>query len=134
MRISTGIREVFGHFHNLNLLALLHDLHADRTAREDWATTGKRLCPVAHGLSTGQQVREVNIMGEFAKLAKACDYAARCIGADPRAVVRFVRSWDDRTISTDVLLRNLQEIWEERLADAETMQQILQTMPVWQSK
>jgi hypothetical protein len=129
MRIATGIREVFGRFHNLNLLALLQDLDMGSTAREDWATTGKLLCPVAHGLASGSQVREVNILGEFANLQRACGYAAQCLGADSGAVVRFVRSWDDQTLSSDVLLCHLEEMWQERLADAEAVQEVLQSTP-----
>jgi hypothetical protein len=125
MRISTGIREVFGHFHNLNLLALLHDLRGGRAAREDWSTTDKLLCPVAHGLASGQQVREINLLGEFANLKKACSYAAQCLGANVDAVARFVHSWDDHSLSTEVLTRHLEDIWQERLADAEAMQQVL---------
>jgi hypothetical protein len=126
MRISTGIREVFGRFHNLNLLGLLHDLRGRRTAREDWSTADKLLCPVAHGLASGQQVREINLLGEFANLKKACGYAAQCLGADVGAVTRFVHSWDDRTLSTEVLARHLEDIWHERLADAEAVQQVLE--------
>jgi hypothetical protein len=130
MRISAGIREVFGRFHNLNLLVLLHDLRADRAAREDWSTATKLLCPVAHGLASGAQVREVNILGEFANLQKACGYAAGCLGADAGAVVRFVRSWDDQTLGPDVLLRHLEDMWEERRADAETIQEVLLGTPL----
>jgi hypothetical protein len=125
MRISTGIHAVFGHFQNLNLLALMHDLRTSQTARQDWVSTGKLLCPVAHGLANGEQVKEVNLLGEFANLGKACTYAANCLGADLGPVLRFVRSWDDHSISTDVLLRHLEEIWEERLADAEAVQGVL---------
>jgi hypothetical protein len=130
MRISAGIREVFGRFHNLNLLALLHDLRGDLAAREDWSTATKLLCPVAHGFASGAQVREVNILGEFANLQKACGHAAQCLGADFGAVVRFVRSWDDQSLSADVLLRHLENMWEERLADADAMQQVLRRTPI----
>ncbi len=125
MGISNGIHAVFGHFQNLNLLALVNDLRTHEIAREDWVAIGKRLCPVAHGLANGAQVKEVNLLGEFANLGKACIYAAACLGADPAPVLHFVRSWDDHSLTTAVLLRNLEEIWEERLADAEAVQKVL---------
>jgi hypothetical protein len=125
MRIATGIREVFGRFQNLNLLALLHALRAGRAAREDWSTADNLLCPVACGLASGEQVREINLLGEFANLKKACYYAAQRLGADFEAVIRFVRSWDDRTLSAEVLIQHLEVIWQERLEDAEAMQEVL---------
>ncbi|MCI0461441.1 MAG: hypothetical protein L0Z62_31205 [Gemmataceae bacterium] len=122
MLMSASIRAVFGHFQNLNLLALLHDLRSDQTARQAWST-GTRLCPIAHGLRAGQQVRELTILGQAAD--DGCDYAARHLGADPVAVLRFVRSWDEETLSRLGLLQQLQELWEERLADAEAVQALL---------
>jgi hypothetical protein len=125
MRITTGIWQVFGHFHNLNLLALIHDLRNQQTARANWTTNDKILCPVAHGLANGQQVKEVNLLGEFANLQRACTMSANWLGADPGDVLRFVRSWDDYTITTEVLLDHLEQIWHERLADAEAAQAVM---------
>jgi len=125
MRIATAIRQVFGHFHNLNLLALIHDLRNHQTARENWTTNDALLCPVAHGLANGQQVKEVNLLGEFANLQRACTMSANWLDADPGDVLRFVRSWDDYTITTEVLEDHLQQIWHERLADAEAVQEVL---------
>src|SRR5262245_43509317 len=65
MRIATIIRQVFAHFQNLNLLALIHDMRYQQVARENW-TSDRLLCPVAHGLANGQQVKEINVLGEFA--------------------------------------------------------------------
>jgi len=62
MAIESMIRDVFGHFQNLNLLALLHDLDQGRMARQAWAS-GSLLCPVAHGLPAGQQVRQLALLG-----------------------------------------------------------------------
>lgn len=129
MAISVGIREVFGHFQNLNLLALLHDLRSRSTARQAWST-GTLLCPVAHGLPAGQQVRELSVLGQAAELADGCEYAARWLGAPPAAVLRFVRSWDDGVLDRERLLGQLEELWQERLADAEVMQELLQGVPV----
>ncbi len=124
MSISPMIRDVFGHFQNLNLLALLHDLRDDRTARQAWAS-GTVLCPVAHGLPNGEQVRRLSVLGQIAELGQGCDYAARQIGADPIAVLRFVRSWDGEALSRLWLFEQLHELWLERREDAVAMQELL---------
>jgi hypothetical protein len=124
MMVAEGIREVFGRFHNLNLLALLHDLRGGRTAQQAWSTAGL-LCPVAHGLPAGEQVRHLSVLGQSADLGQGCDYAARQLGADPAAVLRFVRSWDEQALGREWLLGQLLELWQERLADAEAVQQLL---------
>jgi hypothetical protein len=119
---------VFGHFQNLNLLALLQDLRAGRTARQAWHS-GSLLCPVAHGLPHGAEVQRLRALGQAADLSAGCDFAARHLGADPAAVLRFVRSWDEEALSSDALLRQLEELWAERLADAEAVQELLQGGP-----
>jgi hypothetical protein len=128
MPVSTRVRDVFGHFQNLNLLALLHDLRADRTARRAWLS-GSFLCPVAHGLPAGRQVRELSALGQAADLERGCAIAAQHLGADPGAVLRFVRLWDEEALSSTWLLRQLEELWEERRADAEAVQGLLQGGP-----
>jgi hypothetical protein len=129
MRISAGIHDVFGRFQNLNLLALLHDLRSARTAHADWFS-GNLLCPLAHGLNSGQQVREVNFLSQIANLKRACAYAAQCLGADYETVAHFVKSWDDNTLGAEVLIRYLEEIWSERLEDAEVVQQVINGTPL----
>jgi hypothetical protein len=124
MAVSRIIRDVFGHFQNLNLLALLHDLRGGYTAKRSW-TNGALLCPVAHGLPGGQQVRQLSVLGQIAELGHGCDRAARHLGADPAAVLRFVRSWDAEELSRDWLLGQLDELWRERRADAEAVQEVL---------
>jgi hypothetical protein len=128
MPVASRVYAVFGHFQNLNLLALLHDLREGRTARQAWLS-GSLLCPVAHGLSQGAQVRVLRALGQAADLSESCDFAARHLGADPGAVLRFVRSWDEEGLSSGWLLRQLEEVWEERLADAEATQELLQEGP-----
>src|SRR6185437_11901462 len=124
MPISPIIRDVFGHFQNLNLLALLFDLHQDRTARQAWSS-GTLLCPVAHGLPAGLQVQQLTVLGQMAQLGHGCDFAARHLGADPAAVLRFVRSWDADAFSRGCLCQQLFELWQERLEDAEAVQELL---------
>jgi hypothetical protein len=126
MPVSPIIRDVFGHFQNLNLLALLHDLRDDRTARQAWSS-GTLLCPVAHGLPDGEQVRRLSVLGQIAELGQGCDYVARQIGADPVAVLRFVRSWDAEAFSRLWLFEQLHELWQERRDDAIAVQELLQS-------
>jgi hypothetical protein len=125
MRVSTIVFNVFGHFHNLNLLVLLEDLRAGRAARHAWLN-GSRLCPVAHGLPEGFQVQTLQAMGQTTDMAEGCDFAARHLGADRDAVRFFVEAWDDATLAGDALTSQLADIWHERLADAEAMQEILE--------
>ena len=125
MPVHACIRAVFGRFQNLNLLALLHDLSAGQTAQQSWSA-GTRLCPVAHGLPGRQDVLELNMLGQTADLVRGCGHAARRLGADPAAVLQFVRSWDEESIGGRWLLSQLEELWCERLEDAETVQAVLQ--------
>ena len=126
-RVELGA--VFGHFQNLNLLALLQDLREGRTARHAWLSIGSDLCPVARGMPGGEQVQTLRAFGQTAELYVSCRYAAHCLGADPDAVLRFVGAWDGDGFSDDSLLRLLEEMWEERLADAEVVQEVLQAAP-----
>lgn len=126
--VSANVYAVFGHFQNLNLLALLQDLRAGRTARHAWLA-GSLLCPVAHGMPRGTQVRQLRALGQAAELSQGCLFAARHLGADPGAVLSFVRSWDEETLSRGWLLLQLEEIWQERLTDAEATQELLQGGP-----
>jgi hypothetical protein len=125
MPIAAVIREVFGYFQNLNLLALIQDLRSGRLAKSAWST-GAFLCPVAHGLPAGEQVREVNVLGQADDLEDGCDHAACCLGAPPAAVRRFVRCWDEDVFSPGWLLQQLEELWRERLVDALAVQALLQ--------
>ena len=128
MPISALIHQVFGHFQNLNLLALLHDLQSSEIAHHAWSSSG-RLCPVAHGLPAGTKVRELTRLGQAANLDVGCDFAAQCLGANPNSVLRFVRLWDEGAVSPEWVLRQLEAMWAERLEDAKAMQQILRRKP-----
>ncbi|HMC64096.1 MAG TPA: hypothetical protein VKI65_04090, partial [Gemmataceae bacterium] len=55
---------------------------------------------------------------------QACHGAARYLGALPADVYRFVELWD-QSCRQDWLLEQLDELWQERLADAESVQLIL---------
>lgn len=124
MAVSTRIQAIFGYFENLNLLILLEDLRQSQTARQGWSRGGL-LCPIAHGLPTGDQVRELNMLGQTADVSQGCTYAARHLGANPVEVMRFVCSWDDATLTRDWLLCQLEELWYERLENAEAVQEVL---------
>jgi hypothetical protein len=126
MAVSARIQAIFGYFENLNLLILMEDLRRSQTARDGWST-GRLLCPIAHGLPSGDQVRELNMLGQTADLSYGCDYAARHLGANPATVMRFVCSWDDETLSQNWLLLQLEELWYERLDNAEAVQEMLES-------
>jgi hypothetical protein len=123
MSIEPLIRQVFGAFHNLNLLILRENLHSGRVPRGAWLTGGS-LCPIAHGAPNGQCVREMIALG-VADLPHACNYAAGLVGADPASLLRFVTHWDGDVESNTGLLRQLEELWKERLSDADAVQGLL---------
>jgi hypothetical protein len=123
MTVHANFRDLFARFQNLNLLALLHDLRSGATTRRGWSFGGL-LCPVAHGMPAGRQVRVLSAMGQTAGLERSCDYAAHEIGASPAEVLQFVSAWDDN-LDDDWLLQQLEAIWQERLEDAEAMQALL---------
>jgi hypothetical protein len=123
-RADPIIYGVFGHFQNLNLLALLADLRSGKTARGTWSS-GSSLCPVAHGMPVGRLVSELRFLGQAAELDRACTYAARQLGADPDCVRRFVELWDSNAYLETWLIAQLDDLWQERLADAVTVQEML---------
>jgi hypothetical protein len=125
MPVSSDVYAVFRYFENLNLLTLLQDLREGRTARQAWIS-GSFMCPIAHGMPHGDEVRELKALGQAADLPQGCQMAARYLGTDPRTVLFFVRCWDEEMIDSDCLLRRLEEIWQERMHDAEAMQLLLQ--------
>ena|ERR1700675_2166472 len=125
MAVQARIREVFGYFQNLNLLALIQDLRRGQTARGHWAS-GDWLCPVAHGLPSGRHVREIVGLGQTLGLDLSSIYAAEHIGADALAVIRFIEAWDEEPNYGVRLLQQLEELWEERLADADAVQEVIQ--------
>ena len=123
--VDPAIRGVFDYFQNLNLLVLVEDLRCGQTARRAWYARGQ-LCPVAHGLPAEQQVREASAADlEPGYLNCACIFAARILGAKPEEVVHFVECWDLDRISDNELREQLEQLWQERLADAELMQEFL---------
>ena len=89
-----------------------------------WA--GSLLCPVAHGMPVGRLVSELRFLGQAAELERACDYAARQLGADPECVRRFVELWDANAYLEGWLVRQLEDLWQERLADAIAVQEMLE--------
>jgi hypothetical protein len=125
MSVAPLIERVFGSFQNLNLLILLEDLRAGQTAHGSW-TSGALLCPVAHGISAGGQINHLRLLEQTAPLRRACDHAARDLGAGSFWVYEFVRRWDAQTIGHTWLLEQLEALWAERLDDALAMQEVLQ--------
>src|SRR5437899_351667 len=94
MTVHPKFRDIFARFQNLNLLVLLNDLRSGETTRRGWSFGGL-LCPVAHGMPAGRQVRVLAAMGQTAGLERSCDYAAEQIGANFTDVLQFVNAWDD---------------------------------------
>jgi hypothetical protein len=128
MKSDSIIRNVFGHFQNLNLLVLIHDLRAGRAVQGAWAFAGD-LCPVAHGMPMGQLVSTLRYMGQVFEPARASAYAAGYLGANPIDVQHFVDWWDAHVFSSDWLLGELESLWNERREDAEAVQEVISGNP-----
>jgi hypothetical protein len=73
----------------------------------------------------GQLVSDLRYLGQTANLGRACDYAARHLGADPESIHRFVELWDSHTFSTTWLLWQLKLTWRERQVDADAVQEVI---------
>ena len=116
-------RDLFARFQNLNLLVLIQDLRRGLAARGNWLSLD-RLCPVAHGMADGAKVEHLEYLNHARNFHTACDFAARELAISGDAVSDFVRRWDDSPATT-WLLDELEQIWLERLADAEAVQSVL---------
>lgn len=136
------LRNIFSRFENLNLLTLIHDLRNGEILREGWYDTNPfgqvRFCPIAHGWVCGyMEAKErgfvetvVNrTIKEDAFVERTNEYAMAGIPAnlgDP-----FVTWWDgdgnDHTKGDAFLLKVLEELYSERLADAEAYQELVAT-------
>jgi hypothetical protein len=118
------VRQVFTHFQNLNLRVLIEDLRRGQVTRGNWSF-GDDLCPAAHGLASGQTVSVLRYLSQAVDLPRACRQAAQEIGVPPRFLERFVLNWDSGGMSQEWLLVQLEEIWNERQADADAVQGLI---------
>jgi hypothetical protein len=118
------VRQVFAHFQNLNLRVLIDDLRQGQVTRGNWSFADD-LCPLAHGMPSGQAVGLLRYLSQAVDLPRACRQAAEELGGSPRYLERFVLSWDCGDMSPEWLLQQLEALWAERLADAEAVQAVL---------
>jgi hypothetical protein len=125
MHVHSLVRGLFSRFENLNLVMLREDLRRGLAARGDWLSSGS-LCPLAHGLSDGEVVRQLRCLSQAVSLEEACCKAAAHLGAPAGDVHRFATLWDDSaSFGPDWLFGQLDALWEERLEDADCVQAIL---------
>ena len=129
------VRRVFQHFQNLNLRVLIEDLRRDQTSRGNWSFD-RYLCPVSHGISSGQKVGLLCFISQAVDLRRACQLAAEDLGAPAKEIERFVESWDNGSMSPRWLIGHLEAIWDERLQDALATQAVQQPYlhlfePIW---
>jgi hypothetical protein len=121
-------RPIFERFQNLNLIVLLEDLNRNKVAMAAWkklvGTSGfelhHNLCPIAHGWSH-HVAMNVNT---------GCA-SAEAIGVSVDDVNDFIGWWDlgwyrqsFKTFSNH-LKKLLQSILDERLADADVVQEVI---------
>jgi hypothetical protein len=120
-----AVRRVFTHFQNLNLRVLIDNLQRGQVTAGNWSFADT-LCPVAHGMPSGQAVGLLRYICQAVDLRRACLQAAQETGVPARHLERFVLSWDSGAMSPDWLLAELQSIWAERQADADAVQCVLE--------
>jgi hypothetical protein len=118
------VRQIFTHFQNLNMRLLIEDLRRGLVTRGNWSFA-EDLCPVAHGMPTGQAVGLLRYLSQAVDLPRACRLAAQETGMPARSIEHFVLSWDSGAMSAEWLLVQLQTIWSERLTDADAVQGLL---------
>src|SRR5262245_55110697 len=123
MDIDPLIHNLFGRCQHLLLLILREDLRRGLVARGYWLDGGY-LCPLAHGLADGIEIEQLRWQSQAIGLKQACYGAARYLGALPSEVYRFVELWDQSS-RQNWLLEQLDDLWQERLADAESVQSFL---------
>jgi hypothetical protein len=122
-KMLKATRNLFARFQNLNLLFLIHDLRRGLIARGNWLAQD-RLCPVAHGMADGAAVEHLEYLNHARNFDVACAFAARELALASDDVSDFVRRWDE-TPAVGWLLDELEQIWVERLEDAEALQSVL---------
>jgi hypothetical protein len=123
-------REIFTRFQNLNIAILMEDLRRGLVAREEWISAPMSeddlliLCPIAHSCRSFEHLRTW-IEGTTSEMTDA----------NPAAF--FVRDWDNYDIGTPKLLSILEEIWKERMEDADVVQAVCEepkeVMACWPS-
>jgi hypothetical protein len=140
-------KDIFSRFQNLNLLFLIQDLRNDKVAIRCWRTFREEgtntLCPLMHG-APGDINDNVSMQNVYAML---CKYS----GVPVKQLIEFVNYWDgprigDSSVWNPVVLLDelkadiarsssvrtelytlLKEIYDERLADANAVQEVLES-------
>ena len=114
------LNNIFSRFQNLNLLALINNLQKDHVSRGLWIRQADKepstMCPLAHGTYP----LTVNI-------GDRCENAAQRLSLSLSTILRFIGQWDGEKLARFRLLFVLEDIWKERLEDAETLQEVLQS-------
>jgi hypothetical protein len=131
-------RPIFERFQNLNLIVLLEDLRKGQVARNSWTTKisykpiSIEICPIAHGWSKYISP-EVNGKYFFTFPSDRNIKSAEMIGVDVKNIKSFLHWWDSAKSYMEVtqeLLQLLQSILDERLADADVVQEVIEEVLV----
>ena len=145
-------KTMFSRFQNLNLLFLREDLLLRRVASGDWMAFVSindlfvesriqypLLCPIAHGwavhcpqatsISSGcarvDLAREFSSDGDDDIALLESDLEYLLAGVSPSEGNLFINAWDANGDSYEVLLGIIDEIFQERLADADAVQDVI---------
>ena len=117
------LKDIFGRFHNLNLLTLIYNLEIEKVLTGNWLGKMNRctdmgaMCPLWHGTAKG---------GYGRSSSPTCKKEpARSIGISESTVDQFTRWWDS-SYNFPRLTRALKEILAERIQDADAVQVVIQ--------
>lgn len=128
MTVNPLIRDIFSRFQNLNLLTLMNNLRLKRVAFGGWQDDDGTMCPLSHGLGYQTQHWQDDLSKIFSiSYSDIRDFV--WLWDAPDLILAGRTDFLRRQKATNLLLRQLETIWQERLEDAEAMQEVLQAEP-----
>lgn len=124
---DNDIKLIFSRFWNLNLLCLMEDLEWDNVACGDWFEDeeghGKSLCPLAHGWDKWSYMENAHVDTEYEHVGLLPNEFD--LGGDFINWFDGVDTIESLELRKQRLLDVLVDIYQERLADADAVQGVL---------
>jgi hypothetical protein len=110
------IKEIFARFENLNLRVLIENVSCGQVAFGSWIVRSEPdvLCPIAHGWPCN--------------VYQSTDAVTLFAGIPSMDGERFLAWWDgiDEDAARRLLSEALDELWAERVEDAEAVQAVIE--------
>lgn len=129
-------KDLFGRFQNLNLINLKIDLERREVPMGVWYFQGYNgfdfttfICPMAHGIDCSVKIKEDE------RVIRESNWARR--GWPVNDVYDFLHWWDGRSYlggtkdeRREKLTQLINSMWQERVDDADSVQEILEQEPL----